>query len=93
VPAIGCPTEHHPIADRKLRDTWPDTFDDARAFMTRDTRHRVFGIAGGDMPIAMANTTRFDPNENFPGTRIGKLKRFNPKGLIGFVKNRGTNGA
>ena len=63
--AVGCPIEGHVVSRLDALHTFPDTLDDTGTFMSQDYRHGMGRITGYNMPVAVANTRRFDLNLNF----------------------------
>ena len=79
-PAAGtarrAPPEHDAISRRKRRDPATDLFHDARSFVAQQDRQPVCPAGLDDVKIAVADPTRFDPDEHFAFARRVDLDLF-----------------
>jgi hypothetical protein len=57
-----------------VHDVGADCLHDASALVPENGRQGVTGVAGGDVPIAVANPSRLHANQHFSGPRMFEVK-------------------
>jgi hypothetical protein len=74
-----------------LSDRLPDSLDNPPSFVASDEGHGVFGSAGYQMPVAVADSDRGDFDQYFSGARRFKIDGFDLKRLLWRTKDCGTD--